>query len=64
MQRKNCGAGASCHRIAKSKFVRTVSGRRPKVRSSVIVRNVMEYLGASTAGMLCSQICREGPDIM
>jgi hypothetical protein len=30
----------------------------------VIVRNVIEYLGASTAGMLCSHICRDAPVIM
>jgi hypothetical protein len=36
----------------------------PRSGSSIIVRNVMEYLGASTAGMLCSHISREGPDIM
>jgi hypothetical protein len=36
----------------------------PGSGSSVIVRNVIEYLGASTAGMLCSHISREGPDIM
>lgn len=31
---------------------------------STMVRNVIEYLGDSTAGMLCSQTCREAPDIM
>jgi hypothetical protein len=36
----------------------------PRSGSSVIVRNVMEYRGASTAGMLCSHVSREGPDIM
>ena len=29
-----------------------------------MVRNVIEYRGDSTAGMLCSQIRREAPDIM
>ena len=29
-----------------------------------MVRNVIEYRGDSTAGMLCSHICREAPDII
>ena len=29
-----------------------------------MVRNVIEYRGDSTAGMLCSQIWRDAPDIM
>src|SRR4051812_21682018 len=31
---------------------------------SAIVRNVIEYRGASTPGMLCSQTWRGGPDII
>jgi hypothetical protein len=42
----------------------TYQNGAPRSGSSIIVRNVMEYLGASTAEMLCSQISREGPDIM
>ena len=51
-------------RIARSVFGGSVSGRCPRSGPLVIVRNVIEYLGASTAGMLCSHICRDAPVIM
>jgi hypothetical protein len=65
VQRKNCVAGAFCH-----------SNRTFQIRCKVyqayasrsgplaIVRNVIEYRCASTAGMLCSHACREAPDII
>ena len=65
MKWKNCGAGPSCHsnrtiRVRPKLYQAGVPGSGPLV----IVRNVIEYLGASTAGMLCSHICREAPDII
>jgi len=36
----------------------------PGSAALLMVRNVIEYRGDSTAGMLCPQIRREAPDIM
>ena len=60
MERKVGAAGASCHQLSLS--MRESAGLYQVFRSAM-VRNVMEYLGASTAGMLCSQTWREAPDI-
>jgi hypothetical protein len=64
VQRKNCSAGAPCHSICKSKFVEAYHAGVPGADPLRIVRNVMEYLGAATAELLCSHISREAPDIM
>src|ERR1700712_4127328 len=66
MERKIGAAAASCHSIPESRSIEVYQVARPKVRTSrsTMVRNVIEYRSASTAGMLCSQTCREAPDIM
>jgi hypothetical protein len=52
MEREIGAAGTSCHSILASRE----SAELYQVLGSAMVRNVMEYLGASTAaGMLCSQ---------
>ena len=65
VQRKNCAAGSSCHSNRKVQV--RPAGYQADVPGSgalLMVRNVIEYRGDSTAGMLCSQIRREAPDIM
>src|SRR3954466_1300567 len=64
MQGKNRGAGTSCHFESHNPCL-------PKAYQAgvvgsgqlIIVRNVIEYLGASTTGILCSHICRDAPVI-
>jgi hypothetical protein len=65
MQGKKRGAGTSCH-FESHNPCSAEPYQAGVLRSGplVIVRNVIEYLGASTAGMLCSHIRRDAPVIM
>ena len=59
VEREVGAAGASCHQVLASRELAQLY----QLFASATVRNVMEYLGVSTAGMLCSQTWRDGPDI-
>jgi hypothetical protein len=64
MERKIGTAGTSCHSPGIRESVQLYHVRQwSQDFRSTMVRNVIEYLRASTAGILCSQTCRQAPDI-